>query len=334
MARLAGVSSATVSIVLSGRTDTTIRISPETRARVVQAAESLGFMPNPAAQMLAQGRSRLIALFYFGDTFPYEREHQFYLSLLGIEREASRQDYNVLLITRGQSAEKRSIYAAGGNMLRLADGAILMGPLESPDELARLVEDGYPFIYIGRRQVPGYEIDWVVSDYIQAGYEGARHVLGLGHRRLGFVWNDSRTEEVRDRQRGIERAAAEVAGAELVAMPQGILTDAAQMERALRESGISALLCAGQASVRASLTRLDELGVRVPADLSVVALSFDEGRQWPWPALRPTHVRHPESLVGERAVQALIARLDGTVEGPQHWRIPCEFVIGNSTAPR
>ena len=331
VARLAGVSAATVSIVLSGRTDTTVRISAETRARVIQAAAELGYMPNPAAQMLAQGRNRLLALFYFGDTFPYEREHQFYLSLLGIEREASRQDYNVLLITRGQRAEQRSIYATGGNMLRLADGAILMGPLENRGELARLVDDGYPFVYIGRRQVPGREIDWVVSDYIQAGYEGAHHLLALGHRHLGFVWVAPQTEEVQDRVQGCQTATGEVEGAELVVLPPEISEHADQIDAALRRHRLSALLCAGQGSLRATLSRLQEVGRQVPRDLSIVALSFDEGRQWPWPTLRPTHVRHQESLVGETAVRALVARLEGEVEGPQHIRIPCELAVGNTT---
>lgn len=100
VARLAGVSQATVSLVLSGRDLATGRpISAETRAKVLDAAHSLGYVPDPAASRLAAARNNLLGVFSFTATFPTDVRHSYYPFLVGVEQEAAAQGYDLVLFT-------------------------------------------------------------------------------------------------------------------------------------------------------------------------------------------------------------------------------------------
>ncbi|HEX2037918.1 MAG TPA: LacI family DNA-binding transcriptional regulator, partial [Chloroflexota bacterium] len=208
VARLAGVSRATVSLVLNGRTAGRVAISEKTRERVWRALRQVGYAPNAAAQMLARGRNQLLGIFTYEAEFPYEAGNLYYAFLLGIEREASRRGFNCLLFTRnranpgGRHGGGAGIYHGDVNTLSLADGSILLGASPDRDELRRLYEERYPFVYIGRREVAGCEIEWVVNDYA-AGCEAAvRHLVSLGHRKVALTGGDRKAEAYRDRLAG------------------------------------------------------------------------------------------------------------------------------------
>lgn len=99
MARLAGVSRGTVSLVLN-RQNSHVPISRATRDKVTAAARQLGYSPNPIAQMLASGRNRIIGFFAFEGTFPYGQEDFHHPYLVGVEHEACVRDFDLLLFTR------------------------------------------------------------------------------------------------------------------------------------------------------------------------------------------------------------------------------------------
>ncbi len=329
VARLAGVSRGTVSLVLNSQA-TRVPISEETRQRVLRAMQELGYEPDPIAQMLARGRSHLIGVFTYEPVFPYEGDDFYYPFLLGIEREANEQDYNVLLFTRNRTVGHRRIYADGTNSLRLADGAILLGPNPDRQELRRLAEEQYPFVFIGRREVPGCEIDWVASDYGDGSTRATHHLIELGHRSLVFTAREP-IESYVDRMAGCERAVAEVEGVELHVLPQSVWQNRAEFWNALQSTGATAVICDGMITLNSLLICAQDRGVRVPEDLSLLSLT-DEALPL-LPSLRATQVRLNRAEVGRLALKALVDRLDGHAPGPQHIRVACEFVIGNTTAP-
>ena len=333
VARLAGVSRGTVSVVLNDRRDGPIQVSEETRQRILAAAQNLGYAPNPAAQMLAQGSNRLLAIFCYGGAFPVERDSPLYSHMMGVERQAIAQDYNLLLVTRGQNNHAQSIYATGTNMLRLADGAILMGSSPDPSELCRLSEEGYPFVCIGRKEPPGCQVRWIGSDYVAAGFKTTRHLLEFGHRRLGLVCVGPYREEIQDRVQGCREALSGTLDACLTIVPSGGLESAESLSAILRDGGITALMCGGMASLRQTTPLLQALEIRIPDDLSVSALAFDEGRLWPFQSLRPTYVRHQDDKAGEGAVRMLADVLADPSLPIEQIRLPVDLVIGNTTAP-
>jgi DNA-binding LacI/PurR family transcriptional regulator len=241
-----------------------------------------------------------MAIFCYGGTFPVERDSPLYAYLQGIERQAIAEDYNLLLVTRGRAAKARSIYATGQRHLNLADGALIMGAPGNDDDLCRLVAEGYPFVHVGKRQAQGCAISWAGSDYHQAGVLATRHLIELGHRRLGVVAFAEPREEVADRIQGCRDAARE-AGVDLAVFDGAILDSAEGLDAALEGSRITALCCGGMASLKRTTALLGALSIRVPDDLSLCALTFDEERLWPFQVLRPTYVRHQDAAVGGRA---------------------------------
>lgn len=331
VAKLAGVSRSTVSYVLNQQGDTPITISNETRQRVLKAVQELGYAPDPVAQMLAQGSRRLMGVFTYETEFPYEGQDFYHQFLVGIEREAGQQGYNVVLFTR-RDHDVRRIFADGANSLRLADGAILLGAVPDRDELKRLIEEEYPFVFIGRREVPGCEISWVASDYFNASVEATRHLVELGHRRLGLITHAAINEADQDKIAGCENALSDTSDAELFAISIGDIRDASGFKETLRKLGLTAVMTADQNLMQDVSAYCHELTIAVPRDLSLVALVNTPPD--PISGAVYTQVNINRHVVGEVATRALLARLTTSTAQTQQIRVPCEFVPGETTAPR
>jgi DNA-binding LacI/PurR family transcriptional regulator len=332
VARMAGVSRGTVSMVLNNRMNGRVPISDETRTRVFQAAAALGYAPNPVGQMLAQGNNCLIGIFTYDPVFPYEQDDFYFPYLTGIQQEASEQAYNVLLFTRNHGTEPHRIYANSMNSLLLADGCILMGGMPDRDELQRLYNEGYPFVYIGRREVPGCQIDWVIHDYRYGAAAATRHLLQLGHRHLGFVGGNGEEPQA-DKLAGCRQALAdgEMPETSLQLFPIDKSSVAAQVVQVILASGVTALLCDDRKVFEWLGREMRVQGVRVPGDLSLVSLTTAEARLPDM--LAPTHVQLNQRLVGAVATRTLIKRVLGEADGPQQLYLPCKFVVGETTGP-
>lgn len=331
VARLAGVSRATVSMVINGITGGRVPISEETRRRVLEAMEQLGYTPNPAAQILAGGRNHLIGVFTYEPFFPYEQDNFYYPFLLGIERQASREGYNLLLITRTHGNKEPSIYKDGVNQLGLPDGSILLGAKPNPRELLSLIREGIPFVYIGRRKIEGCEMDWVAPDYIMAGYDAVQHLVQLGHRKIGFHGLGLGWEPYEDKVTGGQRAAAEHQGVEVIELTERFSGLAhARWIAELQNLGVTAVVCDTLEGYETYHKLAREAGVEIPRDLSLIALT--EAEAYRSFAVEPTSVRLNRPKVGEEAVKLLIWRLDNPDAPRRHVRVPTDFVVGDSTA--
>src|SRR5687768_16025961 len=161
VAKHARVSEATVSVVLNNRVGEGIRVSEETQQRVWEAVRALGYVPNPSARNLARGRNNLIAVFTFESIFPIDSRNFYYPFLIGIEEEAAVQGYDLLLSTAASDPDMRGrIYRKGANRLKLADGAVLLGHALDRSEITQLLAEGFPFVYVGRRESPGDDISY------------------------------------------------------------------------------------------------------------------------------------------------------------------------------
>jgi len=333
VARRANVSRAAVSIVLRGGNGGSISISQETRKRILDAARELGYTPNLAAQALAGGSNRLIGVFTYERFFPYEADNSYYPYLLGVERQASEEDYNILLFTRRRGGVRPSVYRDGANVLSLVDGSILLGDSPDREELRRIADEGRPFVFIGRREVEGYSIDWVSNDNFQAGHDATRHLIQYGHKRMGFVVGEPlRRESDVDRYAGCEAAVAEVGGTSVVRLSTSLLKHRDELVAAIRAAGITALIFPEYSGMKKCLKVLGS-SVRIPRDLSVLALNDGRIAQSDDGPLKPTMVRVHRQQVGEAAVKLLVAKLNGSISGPRQIRIAGSFVKGETTGP-
>jgi len=330
VARHAGVSRGTVSLVLN-QTQGRIPIGQETRERVMAAAQELGYLPNPVAQMLARGKTRIIGIFSFEDTFPYTPADFYYPYLVGIEREAAIQDYNILLFTRNHDGTPRKIYQDGTNSLRLADGVILTGNYPDSTTLEWFLKENYPFVLIGRSKIPQNEIDTVVNNHKPSSYEATRHLIDLNHHHLGFVVDDLSLAYHQERLAGCEIAADEASNVHLTILTSQVLASAEEFMTTIRQNNITALICADRKLVAPTVNLIQQVPLQIPADLSLVILVANT---WDLPFANPTRVNLNRDVKGKVAVQRLVKRLEGTLTGYQQTQVPCHFVIGDTTAPR
>lgn len=335
VARRAGVSAAVVSTVLNDRHDSNIRVSPETAERVREVARELGYLANPAAQSLARGRNHILGVFTYERIFPLAQQNFYHPFLLGIESEAEEQNQDLLLFTSARAADDqgaRQIFRGGVNRLGLADGAVLLGREEDRSELARLIKQGYPFVYVGRRELPGAELHNVAADYAGATAGIVRHLAALGHEQLAYLGSLSLHEANRDRQMGYLAALGELGLAADAGWDRRVQLDEVTPEyvRARLDGGATAFVVEDDIAARRLLSAGAEIGLQPPHDFSLALLGdplepSDEDRPW-------TMFRIPREEMGRQAVRLLLKILAGeAVE--ERVVLTCDLSVGVTTGP-
>lgn len=330
VADLAGVSRGTVSMVLNGQTTGRVPISEETRNRVLAAAEKIGYAPNPVAQMLAKGQNHIVGVFVYSDVFPYQQTDYFFPYLSGIQHAAIHQNYNVLLFTQNHhSSDAVQVYENSMNTLRLADGCIFMGTNTNRAELARLSEENYPFVYVGRREIEDHQINWVINDYRSGAIELTRHLIEFKHRKFGFVANTLHLEPQQDKLAGCHYVLNDYPDSKLINFGYNTYDKREQLIDSILKKEITALICDDNITFYRILEILKTLDIRIPEDLSIVSLTTAEiDRVY---GLSPTHLNLDRPTIGEKAVEVLIQLIEDEITSPQQIMMPAHFVAGDTT---
>ena len=180
VARIAGVSRATVSYVLNRRTDGRVPISEETRQRVLEAVAELGYEPDARAQSLRSGSTKTIGLL-----IPDLQNPHFWQIINGANREARRSGYDLLLTSSDldPEQEKNSLKALSQ---RRIDGLILLTAFTTLSQklLNKLAARRLPIVMIGCKNL---DFDCIGSNYSESTGEVMRHLQGLGHERIAFI---------------------------------------------------------------------------------------------------------------------------------------------------
>ncbi|GHE79298.1 LacI family transcriptional regulator [Amycolatopsis deserti] len=332
IARLAGVSQATVSLVLNDR-DAALRISPRTRARVLAAMRERGYVANASAQALAGGRNRLIGVHTFEPVFPTTGVDFYFPFLLGIEQEAAGLGHDLLLFT--SVGGRRQVFRDGVNRLSLADGALLLGRHPDLAEIERLRDSGYPFVYVGHREVSGAPVSYVAADYAGATRRLTERLLRLGHARLAYArLGDGDAQPSRDREKGF-RQALRAAHTRRLTGPVWTLESAGELDGLLDElvaGGVTGLLAEQQLLAERLRSAALRRGLSVPGDLSIAVLGDStgaSGEDVDW-----TGFVVPREAMGRTATRLLVRLLDdpdapALVEG-----VACTVVPGATVGPR
>lgn len=327
VAKLAGVSPATVSKVLNNRP----YVSAGTRALIERVISETGFVPSQRARGLSKRRS-----FIFGLLIPYTSDQLFadphlLECIRGIEREANTHDYNMLLSTARAPAEAAS---ACVRLLRsdVIDGAVVLETLDLQPFNDMLEQQGSPMVMIGYAH--SASLHAVHADDYGGALLAMRHLLELGHRRIGVVSSVLRPFALEERMRGVHAALSE-RGLELdsalialgdFSAESGAVAGSALLTMAAPPTAIFALndrmalgvMRAGRA-----------LGIDIPNQLSVIGFDDIPTAALATPAL--TTVRQPGFALGDAAARALFALLDGAMLPPAAV-IPTELIIRGTTS--
>ncbi|HEY8472382.1 MAG TPA: LacI family DNA-binding transcriptional regulator [Natronosporangium sp.] len=335
IARLAGVSQTTVSLVLNNRAGDTARIPAQTRERVLQVIRETGYVADPIARRLVDRHNRIFGVFTYEPVFPSQTADFYHPFLVGIEECAEALGCDLLLFTSAPSVGGRRRIYQEGNRLRLADGCVLLGRELDRDDLARLVAERQPFVSVGRREDAGGRVPYVGADYAAATAELVRRAVALGHRRLAYLGDGEGPESFVDRFRGFTDGVAD-AGA-YGARHRVPEAGAGALLPALLDDRITAVFLEEYADGAGLAAAARERGLAIPADLSVIALGHPTrpaAAEPEPPSLTFTGFRIPRREMGWRAVELLAAVIEGTAN-QQTWQqlLPCEPVDGATLAP-
>ncbi|KRV46464.1 LacI family transcriptional regulator [Wenjunlia vitaminophila] len=324
IARLAGVSQTTVSLVLNNRLDAAARIAPETRERVLRVIRETGYVADPLARRMLKQLNQILGVFTYEPVFPSTSADFYYPFLRGIEESAERSGCDLLLFTSApvRNGQRRIFHE--NNRLRVADGCLLLGREIPSAELSRLVAEDYPFVCVGRRDdADGQPVPYVGVDYVTATARLVRQAVALGHRRFAYLGPEPLAESSADRLRGFR----EVAGADAPHLLDGAHTPQEHLARLL-EHGVTAAFVEFPVTAAALVEAAAERGLDVPGDLSLVVLGA------PASAGDLTGFRIPREEMGHQAVALLLDVLHGQATEVQQL-LRCEPAQGRTlAAPR
>lgn len=311
VARIAQVSTSTVSHVLNG----TRKVNDETKARVEQAIDDLGYRQNTAASMLAGGRSRTIGLAISGLTNPY-----FGPLLHAIERHVSEAGYMLLLgDTHDEAAMEQRVISS--LLARRVDGLIVApsnGFMRLSAESVRQAE--IPLVVIDRG-IP-FECDQLTPENFQSTKELTEHLLSHGHRRIAVLRGIDGLDSSSQRFEGFRAAlVAHEAG------PDDRLVLEGKSNEAVAEAAVNDLLSSGtrpdailslnNAMTIGALRAIASAGLSIPRDIAFACYDDFEWSDLFSPGL--TAVKQEVELMGIRAVDLLVSRISGD-EQPHQFR--------------
>ncbi|MGW6282907.1 LacI family DNA-binding transcriptional regulator [Kribbella sp. NPDC055071] len=331
VAKAAGVSQSTVSMVMNGTADLG-RISAGTQRRVMDAARRLQYAPTGPRRPVARTSPHLLGVHTFEPIFPTSSRDYYFEFLRGIEEQAAVDGCNLVLFTAApDEAGVRRIFADDTNRLRQASGSLLLGHHADREDLARLAFEGYPFVYVGHREVPGASISYVGGDYRTATGEIVDDLVALGHRAFAYLGEAERDEPQVDRWSGfagaLERFDLPVPSP-VFDQPSGVTT--AWLDQALA-AGTTAILVESVSLLRVLAAMISLRGLSVPGDLSVVLLVDDENEisSMPWATLQI-----PRNAMGRRAVRLLTTLLtDPDGDYDRQILLPCAHSLEGTAGP-
>lgn len=330
VARVAGVSRATVSRVVNGSP----KVSADVRRSVEKAIDRLGYVPNRAARSLVTRKSDSIAVVITEPASRLFNDPFFPRLVRGISAALSVRDLQlVLLMPDDEVDEQRTVrYLTAGHV----DGVILVslhGNDPLPDQLATR---RIPSVVLGRPP-RGVDIDYVDADNRDGGRRATAHLVERGRRRIATITGPRDMVAGIDRLAGYRDALADAG----IAVDDGLIATGdftqtggeAAMERLLRERpDLDAVFCASDLMASAALGVLQTAGRRVPEDVAVVGYDDSPIATTTRPPL--TSVRQPIEEMGREMVHLLAGGIEQNGRVPRHIVLATELIARASSAGR
>lgn len=329
VALVAKVSTATVSRALSHPE----RVSETTRARISAAVRTTGYTPNQSARSLRQRTARTILV-----ALP-DMSNPFFSSILdAVERAASVRGYGVLVANRfsGDDSGRRMRDYFLSNRV---DGLLLFDGAVDLRHLHMLANDQSPMpLIVACEEIPHAPFHTVKTDNSFAAEQATRHLIDLGHRKIGHIRGPESNVLTGERAGGFNRALAK-AGLTLRSewiFPGGFDMEsgwaAAQLFMTLAERP-TAVFAANDESAIGFLSGLRQHGLECPQDISVVGFDDLAIASHIWPRL--TTMRQPREALGRIAAGALIDLIEGAPRNrmPMYMVLSSELIVRGTTAP-
>ena len=318
----AGVSQASVSRVLNGKQTVDLEIVRRVQASIA----ALGYAPSAAARSLVHGRNDTIAM-----VVPDLGNPLFQGILRGLSLAAAADGYRVLVADTAERVDAEEATALEAR--HRCDALVLCAPRMPEARLRRVVDRVAPVVVVNR-QLPGADVPIVGVDYARGIRDLVDHLHALGHRRLAYLGGPEASASNAERLMGVDDALAAHHDVQIEVLPGGSGLDdgyaGADVVLAARDRGATAVLAYNDLVAMGLMTRLRELGVDVPGDLSVAG--FDDVPMARFTLPRLTSLSVPRGELGAQVwtrLRTLIA--GGPIEHTVLYRPRLE--VRESTAP-
>ncbi|MBW4085735.1 LacI family DNA-binding transcriptional regulator [Paenibacillus sp. S150] len=321
VARRAGVSVSTVSRVLSGHP----HVREELSRKVRRTMEELGYTPNLIAKSLVSRSARCLCILLPGPAAQMFSNLYFLELIRGIAAGAGRLGFDVVLssgATEQEELEAVSGLLKGGRV----DGAVLLSSRTDDAVIAYLKSSGHPFVLIGRsEQYDG--ILTVETNQSAAACDATRHLISMGHERIGFIGSPPDSTAARDRLEGYRRALREYG---LECHPDWMIGDGAWKDGGAMSSFMklpdrpTALVAADDMVSFGVIRSLGQLNYGVPGDLALVSCS-----NAPLPVLSVPSISSIDTGIGqlgETASRVLIRSIQQPHQGKP---VSGRFIVGH-----
>lgn len=329
VAERAGVSRSTVSRVINAHPS----VREATRARVEAAIQESGYRPHAVARSLATNRTHILGMVIPESVSKLFTDPYFPLMLRGATEACNSRGYQLILSLFTASVTPSVMHdqlARSGYL----DGVVAANTSLDDGLIPRLLEDGIPFITVGRHPVDS--VDYVDVDNVGGARMAIEHLLRLGHRRVGTITGPLSMTPAQDRLDGFRSVMVAhrlPLSERLVA--EGDFTEAggrAAMTRLLEEEP-TAVFAASDSMAIGAIKAIRNANLRVPEDISVVGFDDVPSAVSIEPEL--TTVRQPIERLGQLAVEILISRIEEKGHDAvttQRIVLPTELVVRKSCA--
>ncbi|HLI90147.1 MAG TPA: LacI family DNA-binding transcriptional regulator [Ktedonobacteraceae bacterium] len=310
IARLAGVSKATVSRVLNHKPD----VDPATRDRILRIVEEQGFIRSIAASGLAGGRSRLIGVLIPSFAWPLIPD-----IMNGVAEVIGETDYELVTYSINDRIRRNNHVDIIDRILatKLTAGLLAIYSAQPPQHLARLHRQDFPVVVIDDQDPPP-NVPWVGIDNKAAGYAATRHLIQLGHRRIAHIQGPMQLLCSHERYEGYCQALQD---AGLPLLPDLVLegnfapTGGRACARILfsmpPERRPTAIFAANDQTAYGVLAAAEENGIHIPHDVALVGFD-DLASTTAHIDIRPelTTIRQPFYEMGQRSIELLLSLLE------------------------
>ena len=325
VARMAGVSTATVSRVLN-RPES---VSEALRKKVAAAVARLGYVPHAGARALMLRRSGTV-----GAVFPTVDNTIFATAIDALQRRLAQSDIQLLIATSGYDVTSEMRQAIN-LMARGADALVLCGFCQHPDLLRFMQQRSLPCVHVMVHEPSGEHIS-VGFDNAAAMAQATQYLIDLGHRHIAMLAgatqnNDRAMQRVEGVRRTLQAAGLDLPGERLVERPYA-LADAREGLRQLmaHKPAPTAVICGNDVLAFGALLETASLGLQVPRDLSIIGFDDLEMARHLQPAL--TTVRVPTEAMWSTAADRLVAAIRGEPI-QRSTQIDVALVVRQSTGP-
>jgi LacI family transcriptional regulator len=319
IARLAGVSKATVSRVLNHKPD----VDPATRERILRIMQEQGFVPSITAAGLAGGRPRIIGVVVPSLIWPFIPE-----IVQGVAEFVEKSSYELILYSLSYASHLYTSEANGKMMgertaavdrivdSRLTAGLVAITPGPAAKHLTQLHEQGFPVVLIDDQGLPT-SAPWVGADNRTGAYQAVRHLISLGHRRIAHIKGPASYQCSQERYQGYCQALTE---AGLTPSPALVVQGDFEVSSGHAAARIlfsmserpTAIFAANDHMAWGVLEVAEDMGLRVPDDVALVGFDNMSASEHRRPPL--TTVSQPFHQMGQRAAELLL----GLLESPRH----------------